>query len=315
MGLFSKLFEKKECAICGGEIGLLGNRKLEDGNMCKNCASKLSPYLTDRKNSTVAEIKEHLAYREENARQVARFNPTTVLGHRTKLYIDQSMGKFFISSYDNWAAHNPDLIDLSQVTSVDTDVSEHKKELTTKDAEGKTVSYNPRRYEYTYEFRVKIGIRSEWMGSLSFELSDERPQSPHNPLYRQLVYEGEEIRFALGKGPRPEPVQPAQYAMGDSSQAASFKKAEMPLKAASAADGIGKGKELGKDISKGAQPGWQCVCGARNTGNFCASCGKRRPQGAPLFRCDKCGWTPENPQNPPRFCPQCGDPFDQGDIV
>ena len=35
MGLFGKLFEKKECAICGGEIGLLGNRKLEDGNMCK----------------------------------------------------------------------------------------------------------------------------------------------------------------------------------------------------------------------------------------------------------------------------------------
>ena len=32
MGLFGKLFEKKECSVCGGEIGLLGNRKLEDGN-------------------------------------------------------------------------------------------------------------------------------------------------------------------------------------------------------------------------------------------------------------------------------------------
>ena len=38
MGLFGKLFEKKECSVCGGEIGLLGNRKLEDGNLCKNCA-------------------------------------------------------------------------------------------------------------------------------------------------------------------------------------------------------------------------------------------------------------------------------------
>ena len=28
MGLFGKMFEKKECSICGGEIGLLGNRKL-----------------------------------------------------------------------------------------------------------------------------------------------------------------------------------------------------------------------------------------------------------------------------------------------
>ena len=42
MGLFGKLFEKKECAICGGEIGLLGNRKLEDGNMCKVRTVRLS---------------------------------------------------------------------------------------------------------------------------------------------------------------------------------------------------------------------------------------------------------------------------------
>ena len=43
MGLFGKLFEKKECSVCGGEIGLLGNRKLEDGNLCKNCAAKYPP--------------------------------------------------------------------------------------------------------------------------------------------------------------------------------------------------------------------------------------------------------------------------------
>ena len=52
MGLFGKIFEKKECSICGGEIGLLGNRKLEDGNMCKNCASLLSPWMTDRRHQT-----------------------------------------------------------------------------------------------------------------------------------------------------------------------------------------------------------------------------------------------------------------------
>ena len=40
MGFFGKLFEKKNCDICGGEIGLLGNRKLEDGNLCKESARK-----------------------------------------------------------------------------------------------------------------------------------------------------------------------------------------------------------------------------------------------------------------------------------
>ena len=34
MGFFGKLFEKKVCDLCGGEIGLLGNRKLEHGNCC-----------------------------------------------------------------------------------------------------------------------------------------------------------------------------------------------------------------------------------------------------------------------------------------
>ena len=55
MGLFDKIFEKKLCSICGGEIGLLGNRKLEDGNLCKVCAGKLSPFFSDRRNSTVQE--------------------------------------------------------------------------------------------------------------------------------------------------------------------------------------------------------------------------------------------------------------------
>ena len=67
MGLFGKLFEKKECSVCGGEIGLLGNRKLEDGNLCKNCAAKLSPWFSDRRQSTVAEIQEQLAAELEEA--------------------------------------------------------------------------------------------------------------------------------------------------------------------------------------------------------------------------------------------------------
>ena len=46
------LFDKKYCDICGEKIGLLGNRKLENGNLCKNCAQKLSPWFSDRRNST-----------------------------------------------------------------------------------------------------------------------------------------------------------------------------------------------------------------------------------------------------------------------
>lgn len=61
--------------------------------------------------------------------------------------------------------------------------------------------------------------------------------------------------------------------------------------------------------------GWVCSCGAVNKGKFCQECGKPRPAGAPLYRCDKCGWEPEDPKNPPKFCPECGDRFDDGDAV
>ena len=65
----------------------------------------------------------------------------------------------------------------------------------------------------------------------------------------------------------------------------------------------------------GSTTGWTCECGAVNGGKFCASCGKPKPADAPLYRCDKCGWEPADPANPPKFCPECGDPFDENDKI
>jgi len=61
--------------------------------------------------------------------------------------------------------------------------------------------------------------------------------------------------------------------------------------------------------------GWKCSCGTVNKGKFCADCGKPKPAGVPQYKCDKCGWEPPDKAHPPKFCPSCGDPFDDGDIV
>ena len=61
--------------------------------------------------------------------------------------------------------------------------------------------------------------------------------------------------------------------------------------------------------------GWTCACGSVNTGNFCPECGSKKPVAAPEYRCDKCGWQPADPKNPPKFCPECGDRFDSNDII
>ena len=72
-----------------------------------------------------------------------------------------------------------------------------------------------------------------------------------------------------------------------------------------------QGAVVGGAVQAGA---WTCSCGAQNTGKFCQNCGSKNPS-AGAFRCDKCGWTPTDPNNIPKFCPECGDPFNDADRV
>ena len=291
------LFDKKYCDICGSKIGLLGNRKLENGNCCKDCAAKLSPWTTDRRSSTVEEIKQHIAYREENKRRLPQMQPARVLGNRTKIYIDEGKGQFFVTRHDNWRDHNPDIMDLSQVTSCRVEVKEHKSEIYQRDETGKRVSYNPPRYELEYSFEVTILVDSPWFSEIEFELTDHRPESRLTDEYRSYERQAEEIRRAL---------DPEERKKGDLED-----KLKQALKQGLAAMSAAA-KPAAPEAPAPAEGKWFCPeCGTPNTGNFCANCGTKRPVRS--FRCSKCGWVPEDPANPPKFCPQCGDRFDEDD--
>ncbi|MBQ8763548.1 MAG: DUF4428 domain-containing protein [Clostridia bacterium] len=168
------LFDKKYCDICGDKIGLLGNRKLEDGNMCKDCAKKLSPFFSDRRSSTVDEIKQQLAYREQNKQILAGFSPMLNFGEDDKIYIDPMKQSFVVSSRNpgSWSDENPDVIPLSSVTNCNLRVDEDREEIYTQGKDGEEVSYNPPRYKFTYNFYIDINVNNPYFDEITVRLND-----------------------------------------------------------------------------------------------------------------------------------------------
>ena len=205
------LFDKKYCSICGEKIGFLGNRKLEDGNLCKNCSAKLSPWFSDRRSSTVEEIREQLAYREENRNAVAALHVTRSYGEDTKVLIDEDAGKFIVTRARNYTDANPDVIDFSQVTGVDLDIDEERSEEYTTDKENKRVSYNPPRYTFSYDFYVVIRVNHRYFDEMRFKLNSSsvettpsggvplvrKPNPSLNHDYKEYTAMGQEIKNTL----------------------------------------------------------------------------------------------------------------------
>ena len=163
MGLFD-VFKKKDCEICGKEVGLLGYKKLEDGEICKDCVKLLSPWFEDRRHATVAQIKEQIAYREQNARELENFTVSRQIGDEEYImYIEEVNGvptRFFVTSRSDYKAVNPDIISFKDVASCVTDVDVRDEEMKQRNSEGQMVSYRPPRYKHHHDFYIKMEIRN-----------------------------------------------------------------------------------------------------------------------------------------------------------
>ena len=173
MGLFDA-FKKKDCEICGKEVGIFGYKKLEDGEICKDCVKLLSPWFDDRRHSTVEQIKAQLAYREENKAALNAFRPTVAYGERYTLRAEVVNGvpaRFVIERGDNYKDENADIVNFKDVTSFNIDVREHDREIKYRNSKGEEVSYHPPRYEYSYDFYAEINVNHPYFDDMRFQLN------------------------------------------------------------------------------------------------------------------------------------------------
>lgn len=269
------LFDKKYCDICGNKIGFLGNRKLEDGNLCKDCAHKLSPWFDERRHSSIQQIKEQLAYREQNQPRAAAFHCTKSFGDDSmKMLIDENARTFMVTRSKNYAEDNPDVIDISQITGCDLDLDERRDEEKQPE-DGKSTSQQTPRYEYSYNFKVTIHVRHPYFDEVYFQLNSTpvrtgehdmgssretrnwRRSNESNYLtryelddYYKYLDMGNELKETINGWLRNPVSAPANENMRPE-----------PPKA---------------EASNHNSP-WVCQCGAQNTGSFCEYCGTPRP--------------------------------------
>ena len=196
------LFDKKFCDICGEKIGLLGNRKLEDGNMCKDCAKKLSPFFSDRRSSTIDEIKQQLAYREQNKVALKSFRPNLTFGDGKKIYVDMANGNFVVSSFspNNWDDENPDVMALSSIMSCNLKIDEDKDEIYTQGKDGQRVSYNPPRYKFYYNFILEFTVNNPYFDDFRVQLNTFRVEGMGTMEYNKYQQMAMEVINTLTPG-------------------------------------------------------------------------------------------------------------------
>lgn len=112
MGLFGK---KQECPICGEPTPRLLPTEIEGQAICKECDKKASMQRQLLETITLEEYKEHLKYREENARLHETFNETRVEDMIfEKLHIDDDQQLLYVGK----AKNTPPIFKFSEIREV-----------------------------------------------------------------------------------------------------------------------------------------------------------------------------------------------------
>ncbi|MBQ2639476.1 MAG: DUF4428 domain-containing protein [Bacilli bacterium] len=206
------LFNKKNCAICNEKVGLLGGLKLKDGHLCKECKNKLSPFFTERKESTIEDVKKQLEYREENYKLLDKLEINKIYGEFGVILIDEKNKKFVavrdtggglfsnpkkVTSIDDVKDQNPDIIDLKDVEDVEVKIIQTNREEK-QTVNGQQVSYNPKHYTYMIGFNIIIKVKHPYIKEMRIDIKSGTVQIYNEGLRKQDDYIAGFVKDKLG---------------------------------------------------------------------------------------------------------------------
>ena len=208
MGLFSK----KNCCICGEKVGLLGGMKLKDGDLCKECKKKLSPFFDDGKESTIEDIKEQIKAREENYKQLDSLEINKIYGEFGVILIDETNKKFVavkdtsdglfkspkeVKSIEDVKDRNPDIIDFKDIEDVEVKIIQTNREEK-QTINGQQVSYDPKHYTYMIGFDIIIKLNHPYIKLMRISIKNGTVQIYNEGLRKQDDYIAGFVKDKLG---------------------------------------------------------------------------------------------------------------------
>lgn len=155
------------------------------------------------------------------------------------------------------------ILNYSQLTGSHLDIDEGRRELRRTGKDGKQVSYDPPRYEYSYNFDFTITVDTPYFDEMSFRL---------NP--RPIILESEAPSvFSLVRSIDPSyNIEYRRYIQLADEMRAAVDQARAVSHAAPTANRV-------QNIpTPAASVEWICpACGGSNTGKFCEYCDTPRP--------------------------------------
>ena len=208
MGLFSK----KICCICGEKVGLLGGLKLKDGDLCKECKKKLSPFFEDGKESTVEDIKKQIEAREENYMQLDNLVVNKIYGEFGVILIDETNRKFValkdtseslfkspkqVTSIEDVKDKNPDIIGFDQIEDVEVKIIQTNREEK-QTIDGQQVSFDPKHYTYMIGFDIIIKVNHPYIKVMRISIKNGTVQIYNEGLRKQDDYIAGFVKEKLG---------------------------------------------------------------------------------------------------------------------